>query len=117
MNCICPFCRSNNVTTAKSPSGKFYAECSCGARGSFKSSEEDALNSFNLKTDLEQFKAMLMKSEFSHYFSETDGSINYAGVECDTRDLGLIKTADGTKVNAVFSKSTEDLLGVLLECE
>lgn len=116
MKCICPFCGSDKVHIID-VENKYSAECECGARGSVQNTVDKALGHFNKKTDLEIFKTMLNNSEFSNYYTVSDGTVEYNGSEVSTKDLCLIRTTKGIKVTALFSESTEDLLGVLLETE
>ena len=116
MKCICPFCGSDKTHTVET-NNKYFIECECGARGSIQSTEDKAVSCFNAKSDLELFKTMLNNSEFSNYYTVSDGVVEYDGSETATKDLCLIRTTKGIKVNALFSESTEDLLGILLETE
>ena len=116
MKCICPFCGSDKTHTVEVNQG-YFVECECGARSSVQNTEAKAIKCFNAKTDLEIFKTMLNNSEFSNYYTMSDGVIEYSGSEVSTKDLCLIRTTKGIKVTALFSESTEDLLGMLLETE
>ena len=123
----CPLCHggSMRITTVLSsnlayPNNKdrYFVECnSCGARGSFAASTEGAIEKWNnqyKESDYENFVNMLRKSEFSNYFTEESNICEFEGETIDTKDVIFLNQTNGTTVNAIFHKGTEDLLGIVL---
>lgn len=116
----CPFC--NTVSASIIKIGENHAvRCSkCGATSGTAYTKELATDLWNWRTeksDLDSFRDMLNKSEFSNYFTEEDNNIIRGEENVETKDVKFIQTKSGICVTGVFLKSTEELLGFLLEAK